>query len=300
MKTLQPSSSKLNAHPPRPFALSLYLLLVFGLSWPFQIAYAIWGNTSPVLSYLLSSLAMVMVTAATFIAGRFIFRDGFARAGWHWGKPKHYLLALALAAFIFIVPTGLEYGLGMRGLPGNIPLVASLAGFVGYLSITLLPGFGEEFGWRAYLLPHLAQRYSPRKALLVHAFIWWAWHIPSIVAIAIHQADPGAGAGGSILFLLLVTLIPSMGNAVIYAYVWTATQSLAVSSFYHAAYDEVRDASERMVGAGPLLSIWEMLVTTLLGAILFWKANWKPLENHFQAEIPTARAPIAETRSAVE
>jgi membrane protease YdiL (CAAX protease family) len=75
----------------------------------------------------------------------------------------------------------------------------------------------------------------------------------------------------------LITLIPSMMNAVIFAYAWTATKSLAVSSVYHAAYDEVRDAIEKTIGFGPLVSIWEMAVTTLLGAFLLWKGNWQPL-----------------------
>lgn len=284
MKTTKTFSQSQNNQHQRPFSLPLYLLLVFGLSWPFQIAYAFWGTT-PILSYLLSSLAMVMVAVATFIAGRFIFRDGFSNAGWRWGKLKQYGIALALASFIFLVPTLLEFVFGLRNQRVEISIAASLGSFIGYLLITLIPGFGEEFGWRAYLLPHLAQRYMPRKALLVHAFIWWAWHIPSIIAIAVNEAEPGAGAGASIAFLLLITLIPAMGNAVIYAFVWAATQSLAVSSFYHSAYDEVRDTIERTVGTGPLLSIWEMLVTTILGGILLWKANWKPLENHPLAEI---------------
>jgi membrane protease YdiL (CAAX protease family) len=284
MQTTKTLSQSQNNQHQRPFSLPLYLLLVFGLSWPFQIAYAIWGTTS-MLSYLLSSMAMVMVTVATFIAGHFIFRDGFSNAGWRWGKPKQYGIALVLAAFIFLVPTLLEFVFRLRSQLFEFSFTASLGSFVGYLLITLIPGFGEEFGWRAYLLPHLVQRYTPRKALLVHSFIWWAWHIPSIIAIAINEAESGAGAGASIVFFLVITLIPAMGNAVIYAYVWTTTQSLAVSTFYHSAYDEVRDAIERTVGAGPLLSPWEMLVTTILGGILLWKANWKPLENNPLAEI---------------
>lgn len=53
----------------KPFSLRLYLMIVFGLSWPFQIAFAVWGNTPP-RGYLLSSLSMVMVTVGTYIAGR--------------------------------------------------------------------------------------------------------------------------------------------------------------------------------------------------------------------------------------
>ena len=68
-----------------------------------------------------------------------------------------------------------------------------------------------------------------------------------------------------------------MMNAVIFAYVWTVTQSLAVSSVYHSAYDEVRDAIEKSIGFGPLVSIWEMAATTIIGAVLLWKGNWKHL-----------------------
>lgn len=60
-------------------------------------------------------------------------------------------------------------------------------------------------------------------------------------------------------------------NAVIFAYVWTATRSLAVSSVYHSAYDEDRDAIEKSIGFGPLVGIWEMAATTIIGAVLLWK-----------------------------
>lgn len=72
---------------------------------------------------------------------------------------------------------------------------------------------------------------------------------------------------------LLITLIPSIGNATIYAYLWRSTQSLAVASVYHSAYDEVREAIEHSLGFGPLVSIWEMLVTTILGAVILWKGS---------------------------
>ncbi len=260
----------------RPFSLTIYLLLVFGLSWPFQIAYAVWGTT-PTASYLLSSISMVMVTVATFITGRYIFRDGFKNAGWSWGNPKHYVWVFSLALFIFAVPTLLEPVLGLRILPVGVSVLAILGNFLLRFLITLIPGFGEEFGWRGYMLPHLARRYTPRKALLIHAFIWWAWHIPTLIAIGSRIEGIEANVGVVITGTLLISLIPAMMNAVIFAYVWTATQSLAVSSVYHSAYDEVRDAIEKSIGFGPLVGIWEMAATTIIGAVLLWKGNWKPL-----------------------
>lgn len=268
-QTTQPRSSK----PPRSFSLGLYLFIVFGLSWPFQIAYALWGNT-PTTSYLLSSLSMVMVTVGTFIAGRYVFRDGFQHAGWRWGKPKHYFAVFGLALFIFAVPVLLEYVLGLHTLPAGFSVSAILSSFLTSFLLTLIPGFGEEFGWRAYLLPHLTQRYSFRNSLILHGFIWWAWHIPALVRIGSRMEVGAMNPWLSIGLTLLISLIPAMMNAILFAYVWTATQSLAVASVYHSAYDEVRDALERSIGFGPLVSIWEIIVTTVLGAILLFKANW--------------------------
>ena len=261
----------------RPFSLRLYLLIVFGLSWPFQIAYALWGNT-PTSGYLLSSLSMVMVAVGTYVAGRYVFRDGFKNAGWRWGKTKHYLGVFSLALLIFAVPVLIETALGLHALPAGLSAGAILARFLTSFVLTLIPGFGEEFGWRAYMLPHLAQRTTVRKALLLHGFIWWAWHIPALVRIGMHVEGAAAHPWLAVLGTMLVSLIPAMMNAILFAFVWHTSQSLAVASVYHSAYDEVRDALQRTIGFGPLVSIWEMAITTMLGVILLWKANWKTLQ----------------------
>ncbi len=283
MATTVTTTTQQKAEDQRHFSLTTYLLIVFGLSWPFQIAYALWGNT-PTTGYLLSSLSMVMVTVGTLIAGRYVFRDGFKGIGWRWGKPKHYAAVFALALFIFATPVMLEYGLGLHTPPAGISAGAILGSFLTSFVLTLIPGFGEEFGWRAYLLPRLARRYSLRKALLLHGFIWWAWHIPALFKIGAQVGSAETNLVLSIAGTMLVSLIPAMMNATLFAYVWKATQSLAVASVYHSAYDEVRDALERSVGFGPLVSIWEMAVTTILGAALLWKANWEPLRKHGKDE----------------
>lgn len=49
------------------------------------------------------------------------------------------------------------------------------------LFVSIIPAFGEEFGWRGYMLPRLAQQLTARKAVIVHAAIWWVWHLPLLV-----------------------------------------------------------------------------------------------------------------------
>lgn len=256
----------------RPFSLKIYLLIVFALSWPIQIAYIRWGTT-PLTRYSLSSLAMVMVTVATYIAGRYVFRGSFANAGWHWGKPRHYVAVMGLVLLVQVVPILVEMRMGMRthlsmSLMGLMPI------FVLRFIATLIPAFGEEFGWRGYMLPHLARRYPIRKAVLIHSLIWWSWHIPILVGMGLHLKGIHGGVAVQVLVVLLVSLIPGMMHAVVFAYIWTATQSLAVVSAYHSAIDESRDTIEASIGFGPLADPWESGVYTLLGAGLLWKAAW--------------------------
>lgn len=259
----------------KKFSLTTYLFLVVAISWPFQIAYVLWAET-PFMRYALSSLPMMMVAVATYIAGRYIFRDGFSRAGWSWGKSKHYLVVFSIAIFVWVVPTILELVLGMRSIPRGIVVPDIIGNFILRFIATLIPAFGEEFGWRGYMLPHLAKRYNLRTALLLHALIWWAWHLPVIVGMGMTEKLTD-NVGISIAIMLAVSLIPSMMHAIVYAYIWTVTQSLAVVTVYHAAFDEIRDAIEGSIGYGSLVEIWQMLTLTILGALLLWKGNWKQL-----------------------
>lgn len=259
------------------FSLGIYLLIVFALTWPFQIAYVIWGKTQ-LLSYGLSSISMIMVAVGTFIAGRYVFKDNFADAGWSWGKPWHYLAVIGFAVLLWVLPTFSGLVLGSYSWPAGLLFSQVLFHLLLKFFLTLVPAFGEEFGWRGYLFPRLAQIHTPKKAVLLHAVIWWAWHLPAIVGIGIEQA----GASGTNLILtvivvIIITLIPSAMHAVIYAYIWARSQSLAVATVYHAAYDEIRDTMQETTGMIPITDLWTNLVITLVGIILLLKVDWKDL-----------------------
>jgi len=252
----------------RPFSLKVYLLIIIILSWPFQIAYPFLGEAfKPILLF-----SMIMVAVGTYIAGRFVFKDGFENAGWRWGKPRHYVYAFGLALLLWAFPRAVEQLLGIYESPQDVSTATILFEFLFSFTITLIPAFGEEFGWRGYLLPHLFARYSTRLALLLHGFITWVWHLPVLVVMGTRmEANPFV----SVLLVILISLIPTIMHAIVFAYIWSSTQSLAVSTVYHAAFDEVRDTLEGSVGLGPLSQNWQMLILTILGIALLWKAKWK-------------------------
>jgi len=251
----------------RPFSVRLYLLIVFALSWPFQIAYPFLGEVyRPILL-----VSMVMAGVGTFICGRFVFRDGFARAGWSWGRPRHYVMALGLALFLWLLPSVLERLFGIYVATTRTTLAGFLVVLLPSFALTILPAFGEEFSWRGYLLPRLFERYSTKRALLLHGFVTWVWHLPVVVLMGMEQgADPLVG----IPVVMTISLVPTVMHAVVFAYFWSSSGSLAVVTFYHVAFDEIRDSLEGTIGLGPLGLNFQMVGLTVFGLMALFKAGW--------------------------
>jgi membrane protease YdiL (CAAX protease family) len=292
------------------FSLGLYLVIVFGLSWPFQIAANIWAAQSPTLMFVLVSISMVMVTVGTFIAGRFVFRDSFADAGWRWGKPKNYLAVFGLVVGIFAVPTLIDLALGTVSVPKDANLLTWVGEMAGMTLVALIPGFGEEFGWRGYMLPRMARRWSPRKAVALHGVIWWAWHLPVLVGAGIYGGIAAAEEMGdpdpvvlsavvSAICVVAVSAIPGIMHGIIFGYIWSRSRSLAVATVYHALYDIVRNSFMAMPGFGPVTGIWMQLLFVVLGVIFLWKGNWDTLrEINSAQELLVASQEPAELTSA--
>lgn len=170
----------------RPFSLKLYLFIIFILSWPFLMVTA-WAAivNNGTIAIVFSSTGMLMVTVGTFISGRYVFKDGFKDAGWNWGKPIHYILSFATAFLLFGVPMLINVFQGSVTLLSNFTWIQYILLIGGYTLLILAPAFGEEFGFRGYLLPHLSRRYTPRKAVIINSLIWWFWHQPVAVGGAL-------------------------------------------------------------------------------------------------------------------
>lgn len=269
----------------RKFSLRLYLLIVFGLSWPFQIIAAIWG-AELLPRYILHAGSMFMVTVGTFIAGRYIFKDGFAGAGFNWGRWRHYLAVIILVVILFIIPTIIELLTGLAELPEL--LTGTEIVWVLVMMLNFIPAFGEEFGWRGYMLPRLARRYSPRKAVLIHSIIWWAWHLPVLVGIGVHAGlmsteemnmSPLAAVSVVVALVIVIGAAPAILHGVVFAYLWVWSGSLAVVTFYHLIYDGVRDSIQVTIGGGTVSGIFVTILLSAFGIMLLLKGDWSSLKN---------------------
>jgi CAAX protease family protein len=129
--------------------------------------------------------------------------------GWQWGETRYqilsYLIPLGYSIFTYSIAwlTGLAavnpkqsaeafsqyFGLGpMLRLVGIAFyfLVVATTGVIQNCATTL----GEEIGWRGFLVPELAKRFSFTATALLSGVIWALCHVPVIVFGGYNQGTP--------------------------------------------------------------------------------------------------------------
>jgi membrane protease YdiL (CAAX protease family) len=99
-------------------------------------------------------------------------------------------------------------------------------------SVTLFLSLGEEFGWRAYLLPKLMSL-GPGKAVLLVGIIHGIWHWPSIFM----GSDYGFGYWGAPVVGPLLFVMTTCFASVVYAWVTLRSNSVWPAALFHGAFN---------------------------------------------------------------
>jgi membrane protease YdiL (CAAX protease family) len=197
--------------------IALYLTFAYGIAWTCGLIIALTGGlansptlipgTSITLAMVLLATGYMWAPALAHILTRVITREGWhepcLRPRLHHGWP-YWLAAWCLPALLTILGALLFFALfphffdptpgtlrdaltqAAQSTGQTIPyspwaLVAIQTGIAILIAplINSLFTFGEEFGWRAYLLPKLLPL-GERRALLLTGLIWGVWHWPII------------------------------------------------------------------------------------------------------------------------
>jgi membrane protease YdiL (CAAX protease family) len=253
----------------------IFLAFAFGISWAGIAAFRLTvGVDDPLKALMLANYVTLAAPALANVATRLITREGWGhlmlrpnfRRGWRLYLAAWLLPLVAMivggAIFYLLFPRSFDPDLGrMRSDPtlaavwkmfADLPFAVVDHPWLVWLYFTAVSmtinapifavtAIGEEFGWRAYLLPKLVERFAgaehasagtegparagaldvagARKAALLVGVIWGVWHWP---AFFIQMTfDPGM----HILFPL-VHLVSTCSLSVLMS--WVALRSGSV------------------------------------------------------------------------
>ncbi len=173
-------------------------------------------------------------------------------------EPVYWMAAVSpiLLLLIMAVLMGFTGGdwpdLGMLGRVDFLPDLG-----IGSVVLWLATyGFGEEIGWRGYLLPRLQRDRSAWSATLVLWAIWAGWHIPSFFYL--HTV---ANIG-----MLLGFLLGILAGAVLLTWLYNSSGgSILIVAVWHGLFDYVTACTECKSGLtaaviSSLVMVWAVIV----------------------------------------
>ena len=212
--------------------IGVFLLVAFAVSWATALAIRLTGGLvdSPELAEGITLATVLLPTGYMFgpavgtVAARLATGEGWERARL---RPDFEGTMWTYAA-AWLAPAGLTVvgaGLYFAAFPGQFdPTMAAfreqlanagvgmdpwlLAAIQIVAALTLAPiinglfAFGEEFGWRAYLLPKLLPL-GYQRAVVLSGLVWGVWHWPIIAMGYNYGFDyPGFPWTGMLAFLV--------------------------------------------------------------------------------------------------
>lgn len=267
----------------------IYLAITFSLTWGycFLILYPIIQGESlsgvpSIAAQLLTALCMFFPAIGVLLT-RLITKEGFHNA---WLRPNFkgnlrvYLLAWFGPALLTFAGTTLYFllypdnfdpnlsffrqALEAAGTPVDtlpIPLsllvaVQCLQGLFLAPAMNFIPCFGEEWGWRGYLLPKMRKLMPSVPTLLVTGVIWGLWHAP-LTAIGHNYGTGYSGfpfAGIAMMCLFCSVL------GIFMAYVTLKTKSCIPAILAHGAINGISaigiyltfDGGNPFIGPAPM------------------------------------------------
>jgi uncharacterized protein len=274
---------------------TLFLLLTFGICWSAAGIFALAGGTYKGIGGTLLATGYMLVPAiAAIIVTWFVHRErigknlliSFKINRWFfvaWLTPL--LLSFASLGIALLFP-GVNYSPDMEGMftrfegtltpdqmdqmrlsmammPLHPLLMAVLQGLLAGITINAVFGFGEELGWRGFLVRQLEGKSFVKVSLIIGA-IWGIWHAPIILFGHNYPDHPVAGVfmmtAWCILLSPMFLYVTLKSGSVIAAAVMHGTLNATVG----IAIMMLEGGSDLMVGATGLAGFIALTGVTLL------------------------------------
>ncbi len=159
----------------------------------------LWFSGGLEVWFALAVLIGVMFTPllSTVITIKLVEHGSLGSYGIARGRFRYYLyglvypLAVIALGLVFVAALGttaIDFTLTrFKEMVPNVPAAEEIPIYLIIINLILapfinfIPAFGEEYGWRGFLLPKLIKRFNLLKGFLLTGTIWGLWHAPIIL-----------------------------------------------------------------------------------------------------------------------
>lgn len=254
---------------------------------------------------LIIAAAMFFPAIGVFLT-RLITKEGFQNA---WLRPhfkgnlKTYLLAyfgpgiltiLGSALYFLIFSGSFDSELGylqttlegagvsaeMYPMPLSTQLIlqALMAFSLGPI-MNFFTCFGEEWGWRGYLLPKMAQKLPALPMLLVNGIIWGLWHTP-LTAVGHNYGTgywgfPFTGIAAMCLFCIVMGIFLSYVSMKTKSCIPAILGHGAINSFAAIGIYFTTDGGNPFIGPAPtgIIGAIPFIITAVIILVFYFRKN---------------------------
>ena len=196
----------------------LFVLLAYAVSWaiwwPLAAAAQGWieGSPSSTLHLWGAVGPLVAAVVVSWRAGGVEEVRRLAARAVLWRIPVRWHVVAVLAPVALYFMAALAVWMIWGAWPdvsrfGRSTEFAHLPLAVYWLGAIVLFGWGEETGWRGFLLPRLQRRMSALSASLVIAPIWAVWHLPLFLFVDGYVTMGEAGGVGWLVSMLTGSIL---------------------------------------------------------------------------------------------
>lgn len=151
--------------------------------------------------------------------------------------PKHLDLTLGYLKDLMTV-TGQQIQLPTLSISSLLLIAVGLVIIAPLVFVNHILAFGEEIGWRGYLLPLLCSKFGLTNGIIVDGILWGVVHAP-LVSFGVNYAGDYFGAPWTGI-LMMIVFATSVG--VFLSYLTIKTKSIIPACISHGVINALREA----------------------------------------------------------
>ncbi|KAF5060909.1 CPBP intramembrane metalloprotease [anaerobic digester metagenome] len=134
----------------------------------------------------------------------------------------------------------------MEALPVHPVWISLVQGLVAGATVNAIAGFGEELGWRGFLLKAFKEM-NFLKASVVIGFIWGIWHAPIILMGHNYPQHPESGVLMMIVWCILLTPL--------FLYITVKSKSVIAAAIMHGTLNATAGIAIMIIDGGNDLTV---------------------------------------------